>query len=59
MDNMNTATAAFDSQISLRELAEIERTFGVRLTIPASTRARLDAYYNQPTQLQLSYKGAA
>lgn len=56
---MNTATAAFDSQISLRELAEIERTYGVRLILPTSTRARLDAYYNQPTQLGLFCEKAA
>lgn len=33
----------FESQMSARELLEIERTFGVRLTVPARVRRVVEA----------------
>jgi len=41
------------SIISLSELADMERTYGVRLTLPKTVRRQLDAFKAPPVQLPL------
>jgi hypothetical protein len=44
------------SQLSIAELAGLERTYGTRIDLPADVRARLDAYYaDRPEQLILPW----
>jgi hypothetical protein len=50
-DQLTTTATNPLSVMSLDELAGIERTYGVRLSLPASVRRRLDAHYSQPVQL--------
>lgn len=42
------------SEMSLTELAQIERTFGVALCVTKAVREQLNALRDQPRQMQLS-----
>lgn len=44
--------------MSIAELADIERVYGVRLQLPIVVRARVDAYRDQPIQLPLPKGGS-